>query len=738
MNKIINSHRMNIIRVTLFIALFFANSIYSQSDPYIRVNRLWGGVSSDGGNKGITYGSSNLNLFADYGAFGARFQGGESYFGGFVAIGTDNWNGKPAMFSPIAKDQQAGNIVTPIVNYTRYANPNYTVISQGKTTTPSKNDLGSVTVDPSKCIGTSDQTVVVTNGYVTPNLQVQRKVLAWTQQYHDNYSIIDLTFTNKSSKTLTGVYIFLHDGEYQFQRADGTNPSVAAVDQYSNNNAPRKWFHYYGAKKTDSLRVYYNYSSDDPEVAGDRMGQPLTQQYGRLLDYTYSFMATIHASEKPYTPTASYTTPIDPNDKDDMDQPRVTTVANMQNNLNLPLLGKTYDPVGSDGASYYNYISGLTLQSEDLTGADIRPGHHRKDIDDLGKNAPGGENGIGAQANTFESMMMSYGPYTFAPGQQIRIVKVTGIAGISREKAIEVGKKWYNDSKFGTNTLDDPMPNSPKGSFPTNFAFPTGATTNDIKKDKWISTGIDSVLLSVSRAKYNFKTGYKAPVTPPPPTDLSVTGTGAGITLQWSDAAAEAMSNFAGYRIMKKIGDRDTTYYQEIYRSNSSDKAATHTFTDTKVRVGSTYYYYVQAAANISATDPNAHPSERGKTIFSGRVFFYNNTAVTGEGKVGGDMDKIAIVPNPFNYNDPLLRGYGYTNPTNLQISFFELPKTVTIKIFTEYGDLVRTIDHNQDSGFDKWNMTNEAGQTVSSGIYIVVFQTPDGGVSIQKLVVVR
>ena len=734
MNKIINLHRNIILRTALLLTLFFTSSVYSQ---YVRVNRLWGAVSADGGNKGVSYGASNLNLFADYDAYGCRFQGTEGFFSGFVAVGMDNWNGKPAVFSPKDKSLPNGKIVTPLANYARFANPAYTVTSSGTTTTPPINDLGTgAVVDATKCIGTSDQTITVTNGYAC-GVEVERKILAWSQHYHNNYAVIDLTFTNKSTQTFTNFYVFLHDGEYPFQRGDGTNPAVAAVDQYANNNVPRKWYHYYGAKTSDSLRVYYNYSSDDPEQPGDRMGQPLTQQGGRLLDYDFTLMATLHASKQPYTPSGVMINNIDQNDQNDMNQPSVTEVANMQNNLNLPLFTVTYDPV-VDGASYYNLINGTTLKGEDMTGSDVRPGHHRKNLDEQGKVAPGAETAISDLSNSFESMIMCYGPYTFAPGQKIRIVKITGIAGISRSKAIEVGKEWYADTKNGTSTLDDPKPNSQTGSFPSSFVFPAGATQTDIKKDKWVSTGVDSVYATVSRAKYNFLTGYKAPATPAPPSSVSVTGSSSGITLNWSDLDAEAMPNFAGYRIMKKVSNADTTYYQEVYRSTATDKGTSHSFTDTKVRVASSLYYYLQATANISATDANAHPSERGKTIFSGRVYFYNNTAVNGEASLGSGMDNIAIVPNPFNYNDPLIRGYGWTNPTNLQISFFNLPRTVTIRIFTEYGDLVKTINHDVDSGFDKWNMTNERGQTIASGIYIVVFQTPDGGISYQKLVVVR
>jgi hypothetical protein len=72
---------------------------------------------------------------------------------------------------------------------------------------------------------------------------------------------------------------------------------------------------------------------------------------------------------------------------------------------------------------------------------------------------------------------------------------------------------------------------------------------------------------------------------------------------------------------------------------------------------------------------------------------------------------------------------------------FFKLPAACTIKIFTENGDLVKTIEHTDfpaPSGYEQWDMLTESQQAIASGVYVVVFQTPDGGISYQKLLVVR
>jgi len=95
-------------------------------------------------------------------------------------------------------------------------------------------------------------------------------------------------------------------------------------------------------------------------------------------------------------------------------------------------------------------------------------------------------------------------------------------------------------------------------------------------------------------------------------------------------------------------------------------------------------------------------------------------------------------VPNPYNINDPLLVKQGWTDQRGIQ--FYNLPGVVTIKIFTEFGDLVQTIEHNSpvSAGYEIWDMITRNQQVISSGVYIVVFQKPDGETAFQKFMVVR
>ncbi len=69
---------------------------------------------------------------------------------------------------------------------------------------------------------------------------------------------------------------------------------------------------------------------------------------------------------------------------------------------------------------------------------------------------------------------------------------------------------------------------------------------------------------------------------------------------------------------------------------------------------------------------------------------------------------------------------------------FYNIPGICTIKIFTERGDLIETIEHTNGSGDEAWNSITSSAQTVVSGLYIVVFETPDGQKAIRKFVVIR
>ena len=83
---------------------------------------------------------------------------------------------------------------------------------------------------------------------------------------------------------------------------------------------------------------------------------------------------------------------------------------------------------------------------------------------------------------------------------------------------------------------------------------------------------------------------------------------------------------------------------------------------------------------------------------------------------------------------------------------FLNIPPQCRIKIFTERGDLIGSIDHRDGSGDETWNSISSTRQLVTSGLYIANIEVtedysdPETGLSrfkkgdtaIRKFLVIR
>lgn len=92
------------------------------------------------------------------------------------------------------------------------------------------------------------------------------------------------------------------------------------------------------------------------------------------------------------------------------------------------------------------------------------------------------------------------------------------------------------------------------------------------------------------------------------------------------------------------------------------------------------------------------------------------------------NMERIGVVPNPYKETaqwDPA--------PNQRRIHFINLPAGSTVRIYTAAGELLRTLTQNPNanpggtSGDLEWDLKNERGTSVVSGIYIYSVHPPDG-----------
>ncbi|MEW6193772.1 MAG: hypothetical protein AB1521_01280 [Bacteroidota bacterium] len=97
------------------------------------------------------------------------------------------------------------------------------------------------------------------------------------------------------------------------------------------------------------------------------------------------------------------------------------------------------------------------------------------------------------------------------------------------------------------------------------------------------------------------------------------------------------------------------------------------------------------------------------------------------------DIKRVNVFPNPY---------YG-ANPEELNkyqrfVTFNHLPREATIRIFNLAGEMVRTIRKNNDSQFERWELTNDRGLPVGSGLFLAYIDMPGLGTKVLKFTIIQ
>ncbi|HTY38752.1 MAG TPA: T9SS type A sorting domain-containing protein [Bacteroidota bacterium] len=96
----------------------------------------------------------------------------------------------------------------------------------------------------------------------------------------------------------------------------------------------------------------------------------------------------------------------------------------------------------------------------------------------------------------------------------------------------------------------------------------------------------------------------------------------------------------------------------------------------------------------------------------------------------GADQDqasakKVGVFPNPYYaFNS------AETSRFDRFVTFNNLPKNATIRLFNLAGQLVRTLVKSDNSQFLRWDLMNARNYPVASGVYIAYVEMPDVGVT--------
>ena len=108
--------------------------------------------------------------------------------------------------------------------------------------------------------------------------------------------------------------------------------------------------------------------------------------------------------------------------------------------------------------------------------------------------------------------------------------------------------------------------------------------------------------------------------------------------------------------------------------------------------------------------------------------------------KAQSEMNKIAVVPNPYTGAaswEPLSNTVGRGER---RIFFIHLPNECTIRIYSLSGKLVQTIEHNStiSDGQEAWNLVSKDGMDIAYGIYVFHVDAPGIGEKIGRFAIIK
>ncbi len=663
---------------------------------------------------------------------------------------------------------------------------------------------------------------IVTNIVNTSmGITMTRRVLAFSQQYHDNYFIIEYTFKNTGFVSAANTKVLNSPVKgFRFGFLNRYSVCREGADKmgYDQEYGKHSWTTRRGedysqhandvAGLTESspipqwIRAGFEWTGQRAENTYDNIGSPdVITGTGRLSSPQFAGIVTLHADKT----TADKS--------DDVNQP---AVLGWHAGDTYPSLGDMSLSTEPQQADMYNFLSGIPYRGAGNPTERFDEVYMSKFSDPWKVHGDGGGTGL----------WISYGPWDINPGDSVVIVLAVGVSGLDRQTCWQIGKRWMQAYKNSTD----------KGP----FTLPDGSTTTDkdVYKDTWVYTGKDSIMKTFSRAVRNYELGYKIPEAPQPPPLFDIKSGGDRISLTWDHSPSESKPGFGGYKIFRAVGTPDTTF-DEI----ATVPPGTTQFDDVTAKRGFSYYFYICAFTNgsdntsggpnpagpllssrfytktnlpaylqrapgplpqtatdslpMSAIKPDTNyvqfqidPRYAGQSMNIG-VTSFSITIVDGKGnkktisppegmlpfrlsstldsrtsfifildsvtvvnadqvyyevKIDGARsqdvvqltlnnnrinlpasvvtpfnkwtDAIRIVPNPYNIRSAQMQYPGEPD----KIMFLNIPGHCTIRIFTENGNLINTIYHENGSGDERWNSNTSSGQVVVSGVYVVHF----------------
>lgn len=625
------------------------------------------------------------------------------------------------------------------------------------------------------------------NTYI--GITVDRRAYAYVNQAHDDYNIIEYIYTNTGntdededieleSQNLKETYFFrIHRWRGNLQGAWTVSGGMvwgkfSMIDVVGDGHA----------EYPITFTSQYLWIGIDPETQGDydRFGgslfneawwAPPADSIGRLTGASYIGRATIHADASPTDSRYIRCTMAT------IETCQPATMGFMDSDEALTADGSSHE-------DYYEWGIRTRENPDRIDGGSQHMWPHYADrIEPTGVFwEPKNDASTGKQGG--HAVTTAYGPYDFAPGESVRLVVVEGVGGLTIDASIRIGRAFKlggldrdsdlirydanGDGMIQTGTFDpsiNQMDMDGDGMFDT-----FGHGLEEMTKNQWVVTARDSMLQTLQRginlyAASNGMSAYPIPEAPHAPSTFSVVGRPDKVEVRWTNpAGGPARTKWLLYRtsryedyIYESCLNLDSQQFTDGsnprnpadpsasgqqhcgYEMIASLDAGANSYDDTDLNRGTDYYYYLQAVGGPQPMDPDGiSGTPTGAPLRSSRSLTQTYQPVNLKRPAYGStgtVEDARIVPNPVNLGADATVRFDQED----RVAFFNIPGNCTIKIYTEIGELVHTIEHNDGSGDELWNLTTTSRQLLVSGIYIAVISDNDtGDEAIRKFTVIR
>jgi hypothetical protein len=558
---------------------------------------------------------------------------------------------------------------------------------------------------------------------------LEKRILGWGQEHHGNYHIHEYTLTNTGNVDSDGEAELdqpLEDVYLHFQRRWTMSDRASIPGQEWGANVMNDIV---GDGMDDydvDFRAAYTWIGNSPGFDIDPLGGPARdsgpffipegQDEGELsLGVT---VGTVTLDATPSTADDADGDPVPPFQPSmtgyiDADDPLTSTNSpfnetQMQDEYRFMSQARE-----NDGPHMFPHHADVVDQDGDFTTADGSPMLEK----------PGGW-----------TSAFSYGPYDLDIGESATVVIAMAADGLNQQEQVEVGRA-FKASDF-----------DPEANIEIDYINARGERINpDVQQGKndWAVTATrDSLFATFERAIANYESGYNIPLPPPPPTSFSVTSGVGEISLEWT-ADSDPPGGFEIYRSANDVrGDWRSVNQSEggvnfgayQYERIAELDGSARSFTDNTAQRGINYYYYILSVGDVNNDGTGLTPT--GKPLRSSRYWTQTYNPASLARPPGDAVSDFKIVPNPYNLgSDPEIR----FPDDDEKLGFLDIPGNSVIRIYTELGELVQTIRHDDGSGDEFWNLATDDRQLVVSGVYIAVVEDLEtGDQSTKKFVIIR